>query len=627
MSGIFGIFRTDGKPVQQSYIKKLLLTMSHRGPDCLNVFTDKNIGFGHCMLHTTPESLTEEQPYSNHRKDLIITADARIDNRTDLFSQIGVAEPERANISDSQLILLAYDKWGIDSFTKFIGDFAFAIWDCRNKRLLCVRDFLGIKPMYYYKSPDTFIFCSEIKPIIVAFPKLKNKVNESLVIEYLSLSFCSQNATLYYDIHQISPGYSHTISKDSFFSKKYYFFKRKRILYKHDNDYTDHFMEVFSQAVTQMLRSNTTIGVELSGGLDSSSICGMASTLTKNATTKQLLAYSQIFPGFACDESSYIQSMLNTSGVKSKLIESGPFSPPDYDTFVNTTFTLPEPPNLSLFNPLKNAVRADGTRVLLSGNGGDQWFQGCNFIFLDVIRSLDLPMLYSEIYSPNKKLLLKNIRNLSINILWPNIPKQFRARIRRKRYQHGFPPWLKKSFIKRTRLLKHIEKTDAYIDYPDLAFATVFQLLIDGYENYFLGILNQNSARYSFEYRFPFFYRPLVEFALNIPEYQRKRNQQTKHILRQAGKTLLPELIRNRQDKAEFTLVLPNTFGNKTFGRTINNMANQKNNWIDSNILQKHYTASLRALKNGAQLPQHSWKLWFAFAIGIWYDTCIRKEE
>src|SRR5205823_11977388 len=111
----------------------------------------------HLMLHTTPESLHERLPATlPGRPDLAITADARLDNRAELGDALGVPHPERAGLPDSALILLAYARWGERCPERLLGDFAFAIWDGRARRLFCARDPLGVKPFVYYASPRCF---------------------------------------------------------------------------------------------------------------------------------------------------------------------------------------------------------------------------------------------------------------------------------------------------------------------------------------------------------------------------------------------------------------------------------------------------------------------------------------
>ena len=157
MSAIAGLMHLDRHPVDIGHLQKMIHTLAHRGPDGTDLWCDGQIGLGHCLLQTTPESLSEKLPLSNPSQTLVLTADARIDNRTDLIQQLSLDTPE--NITDSDLILATYEQWGDACPEYLIGDFAFAIWDATHQHLFCARDHFGVKPFFYYGSGQLFCFC------------------------------------------------------------------------------------------------------------------------------------------------------------------------------------------------------------------------------------------------------------------------------------------------------------------------------------------------------------------------------------------------------------------------------------------------------------------------------------
>lgn len=159
MSGIVGIIYADNRSVESKKLEQMTAKIAHRGLDGIHTWYGEGIGLGHLMLWTTPESVQEKLPLLNTTRYLILTADARIDNRSELIDALNLEK----NITDSQIILAAYEKWGTCCCEYLLGDFAFAIWEHRQKRLFCARDHLGVKPFFYYHSPEFFIFASEIK--------------------------------------------------------------------------------------------------------------------------------------------------------------------------------------------------------------------------------------------------------------------------------------------------------------------------------------------------------------------------------------------------------------------------------------------------------------------------------
>ncbi|NES85389.1 MAG: asparagine synthetase B, partial [Moorea sp. SIO2B7] len=163
MSGIVGIYYLNQEPIDRENIGQMLDILAHRGPDGADIWCEGSVGLGHRMLWTTPESLLEKLPLVNHSKNLVITADARIDNREELIVALELNDRPAEKITDSQLILAAYEKWGEQCPEKLLGDFAFAIWDKHKQILFCARDHVGVKPFYYYhQSGQGFIFASEI---------------------------------------------------------------------------------------------------------------------------------------------------------------------------------------------------------------------------------------------------------------------------------------------------------------------------------------------------------------------------------------------------------------------------------------------------------------------------------
>ncbi|HWP41854.1 MAG TPA: asparagine synthetase B, partial [Blastocatellia bacterium] len=166
MSGIFGLYHLDGRPASRSQLQEMMQSLAHRGPDGQNAWSEGAVGLGHQMLRTTPESLLENLPLANSTNEIVITADARLDNRDELIELLGFGAEPREQISDSQLILAAYEAWDERCLERILGDFAFAIWDGKKQRLFCARDRFGVKPFYYYSSAGLFAFASEIKALL-----------------------------------------------------------------------------------------------------------------------------------------------------------------------------------------------------------------------------------------------------------------------------------------------------------------------------------------------------------------------------------------------------------------------------------------------------------------------------
>ena len=272
MSGVVGIFARDGRPIESLDLQRMLAAIAHRGPDGSGVWLRGSTGLGHRMLWTTPESLRERLPFADETGGLVITADARIDNREELIRLLDLEDRPRASISDSQLILRSYEKWGRRCPEKLLGDFAFAIWDSRLQAVFCARDHLGVKPFTYHSSERLFAFGSEIQAVLCA-PVTPRRINEQRIADYLVPIFEDKSITLYQDIFRLPAAHRMTVWADRVEKDCYWSLDPSREMPAlSDGDYAEGFREIFSEAVRARSRCPLPVGAMLSGGLDSSSI-------------------------------------------------------------------------------------------------------------------------------------------------------------------------------------------------------------------------------------------------------------------------------------------------------------------------------------------------------------------
>src|SRR5262245_3845972 len=313
MSGILGIFNLNGQPIDADCLKKMWLSIRHRGLDGGAVWTEGSVGLGHQMLWTTPESLLERMPLTKPAASLSIVADARIDNRDDLIANLGLQNNPPANRTDSHLILAAYERWGDSCSEKLIGDFAFAIWDGRNQSLFCARDHFGIKPFYYFHKHGTgFLFASEIKALL-ASPIVPCRLNETRVADYLANFIEDEEITFYRDIKRLPRSHALRVDLSGCRLSQYWSLDPGReIRYGSDEQYAEAFREKFFQAVDCRLRSAFPVGASLSGGLDSSSVVQVSRHFLRRSGKSPLHTFSAIFDDVPqSDERSFINLILD----------------------------------------------------------------------------------------------------------------------------------------------------------------------------------------------------------------------------------------------------------------------------------------------------------------------------
>lgn len=263
MSGIAGIYYLDGRPVEQVDLHRMLDSMAHRGPDGSGIWTDGPVGLGHRMLWTTPESLHEKLPLKNNTGDLTITADARIDNRDELIPTLNLNGRPRETIPDSEIILAAYEKWGESCPERLLGDFAFAIWEGRKKKLFCARDPVGIKPFFYYFDGKAFYWSSEPRAICED-SKVPKKPNLTLISLYLLNRFDEREETLYQNIYRLPSSHFMVLENGRLRKGQYWDIDPNHaIRYKTDQEYAEHFLSLFKEAIRARLRSHGPVGALL----------------------------------------------------------------------------------------------------------------------------------------------------------------------------------------------------------------------------------------------------------------------------------------------------------------------------------------------------------------------------
>ena len=299
MSAIAGIHSIKSNEIPLGHCVALMEGLSHFPADDVQTWNKENMFLGCHLQWITPESVGEVNPLYYTDKKLVITADAIIDNRVELFERLQIPLYKKDTITDNELILEAYQKWGEDSPKYLVGDFAFIIWDEARNQIFGARDFSGTRTLYYFLSSDYFAFCTTLKPLLT-LPYINRKLNETWLAEYLAIpemyETVEANITIYQGIKQLPP--SHTFIVKHGQMKLSRFIKLdvdKKIIYKSNTDYEEAFEEIFQTAVNSRIRTNRNVGAQLSGGLDSGSVVGYAARELRKQGRK-LHTYSYIPP-------------------------------------------------------------------------------------------------------------------------------------------------------------------------------------------------------------------------------------------------------------------------------------------------------------------------------------------
>ncbi len=544
MSAIAGIYYLDERPVDRNNLESMVDILTHRGTDAFGIWHQGAIGLAHRMLWTTPESLHEQLPLQNH--NLVITADARIDNRDQLIAALNLSDYPSQKIADSQLILASYQKWGDRCLEKLLGDFAFAIWNERTRQLFCARDPMGVKPFYYYRSKNTFVFASEIKALL-CLPEVPRQLNEVKVADHLALLFEDQTITFYKDILRLQPAHRITLDANQTKLERYWSLDPNRKVYlRSDAEYTEAFREIFTQAVGCRLRSAFPIGSTLSGGLDSSSIACTARQLLAEAG-QNLHTFSAIFPNLPkedlqwLDERRYINAVKALGGFDSHDVHADCFSP-----LVKLLWQDDEAiaaPNLYMHQALYYAAHQQGVRVFLDGLDGDStvshgWSYLTQLTYTGKWRTLftQLKSISRQYKVPRRRLLWK----YSLKPFW---------QILLGVTQPGDVKLLNSTFAHRIGIAERMQVLLRTVPTFN-ARQEHWRGLTSGLHSYGLEVTDKATAAFSLEARYPFYDRRLMEFCLALPPEQKLNQGWTRLILRRAMTDILPPEVQWRVHKA-----------------------------------------------------------------------------
>ena len=560
MSAIVGIYNLDGRPVDHADLDHMV---DHAAPwkaDCSGVWHKGPVGLGHRMMFDTPESLQDHPPLV--RGELALTADARIDNRREMIAALDLTGRPASEITDSELILHAYEKWGEDCPTHLIGDFAFAIWDNRLRKLFCSRDPMAVRPFYYYHDPKSFVFGSNIKSILQV-KDVPRKLDELSLACYISKNFAENIRTFYQNIIRLAGGFSLCLENARLRIWEYWDPDlNHRIHLKSNDEYGEALREVFFEAVRCRMRSHMPVGSMLSGGLDSSSIvCAGRRILQEDGGRRPLHTFSAIFPEVSqidrrIDERHYIHEVVSGNSLIHHDIHADEGTPM-LDPLYHGEEPLPTP-NGYLDLLVFEAAQKSGVRTLLSGVDGDSAISHGYELLVDLFWRFRWYQMFKEAralsaqtHCPTGRILkffvLKNIAPAPVIWSW--------------RLLHGrnHPRWLdgnliRPDFARRVGLGEHIRKF-TISRYPMVDFARhVHKSSIrSGFMMDMMGLLRKFADTNSLDLRYPFFDRRVLEFCLAIPPEQKLQNGLNRAVLRNGMREDLPPGLKARAGKGNLS--------------------------------------------------------------------------
>jgi asparagine synthase (glutamine-hydrolysing) len=537
LSAFAVIYDRSNMPGETSALDRIMERLGHRGPDGSDIISAGNVTMGHWHFWTTPEEVGEFQPLELNGLPFKIVLDGRIDNREELFTKLNLAPKEEKTISDAALILHAYACWGEDCFNYFVGEFALAIFDEQRNEMICARDHMGDRTLFYAINSTQVVIASE--PWAVAgVSDSKPKLNDKAIAHYFALKDTEEGQTLFDGVYELLPAHRMVVTQtDQCIWRYWQPDPHKKIRYKTNEEYAEQFREILEESIRCRLRSTTAVGILMSGGLDSTSVASLAARMIN---PQQLTTISYVFNELPdCDERRYINAVKeqwNTHSIQIPCDDAWPYK--DWGNWRRN----PNQPEGNPYRLIKERAykRAhdQGLRVLLTGGFGDHLYDGVEAWMSDLIEEGRLlhaaqGLIYHIRYFGFRRVLAsRSLRRVVRGVLnkFPGGKRLYG--------KQTTPPWLTPFSIS---ILNN--KPDTWLDPAFMLKANLLGLRAA--QSCTAEIFN--ASCYKIELRNPYRDRRLIEFAVALPAYQLYYNGVYKYILRVAMQGILPEIIRIRR--------------------------------------------------------------------------------
>ena len=624
MCGIAGIVARY--PTNMTVLDIMISVQSHRGPDGSGVWSspDARIVFGHRRLAIIDLSDNASQPMQDITGRYVITYNGEIYNYLEIRNELILSGAYFRSQSDTEVILEAYKCWGTDCLSHLNGMFAFALYDQRENKLFCARDRYGEKPFLYSFGKDFFAFASEYKALL-QHPEIPLDCDDWRLIPP-STGLDADRQTVFNAVQQLLPGEAMEVDVHTLKHSIWRYWRIDPAPLREDVDERmifEEFRELLIDSVRLRMRSDVPVGSCLSGGLDSSAIVCIVRRLLGDDIPYH--TFTGRFPGTPADEWQYAREVVDATSVVSHIVE------PTVDRFIAD---LPE---FIWYNELPvgsssqfaqwcvfRLAKEQGITVLLDGQGADEELGGYEQYFAYYVQSL---RERGEVKRLAKELPLIRER-------YP-LALELPARVLRGRLPFILRHWLSNRLDLGTNLLyglrpevaQRIAVKNALPREPGL-HALANALEKDSFSRSLTTLLrygDRNSMAHSREVRLPFCDHRLAEFVFRMPPHLLMGEIQTKRLLRESMRGILPDSIRFRWNKQGFLPPQNLWFQSKPFLDLVrdtlgSNVFRQSEYWIPG-----WWRKALNRVEKG-ELGL-GWTIWHPFIIETWRQHFLDRVK
>jgi asparagine synthase (glutamine-hydrolysing) len=556
MCGIAGIVAADALHEEDCSRAVLMRdVLAHRGPDGAGLHIDRHAALAHRRLSIV-DLAGGHQPLSNEDATVWVTYNGEIYNHASVRRDLEAAGHRYRTRSDTETIVHAYEQWGDDCATRFRGMFAFAIWDAPRRRLLLVRDRLGVKPVYWARAGGRLLFASEIKSILES-GLITPRANEAVLSEVLATRYTSGSDTLFQGIYKLMPGHRLVFSDGDVRIDQYWDLpidgpdpELERL---DEREVVARFRELLRESVRLRLMADVPLGMFLSGGIDSSAVAA----LMAKEVAQPIETFSVAFADRRFSELEYAREVARAVGANSHeiVIDDRDF----FGALPRLIWHEDEPIAHPSSVPLHfvSALARQHVKVVLTGEGSDELLAG----YGKYPRAL-LNWRAGGVY---ERVVPARVRGAVAASVVPHLPGQIGRYARRSFLAvprrpdamfldnfAGMPLHLQRELLHASAYAQGhpYAASLGYFSHVNGRSGLLGRLLYTDVKTYLVELLmkqDQMSMSTSIESRVPFLDHTLVEFAARLPDRFKLSGFTTKRILREAIRGALPDRILTRR--------------------------------------------------------------------------------
>src|SRR5579875_386921 len=563
-------------------VRSMTDALAHRGPDGDGFFAEDGVVLGHRRLKILDLSDAARQPIADRDGLVVVSFNGEIYNFRDLRTQLEARGHRFASTGDAAVIPAAYLEWGLDFVRRLRGMFAVALYDRRDRRMLLVRDRVGIKPLYLARLAEGIVFASEMRAI-VAGGWLRRSPNDEALRQFLRFGYRTGFATCYAGIEELPPG-SMLVCDGSGSVELQTYWQPPQPTDCDPDQVPSRVRELLEGAIERHLQSDVPVGAHLSGGLDSSSVVGLMARRAQDPVPVFSVYFAD---GAWFDERRYSTAVSDACGARQYLVSPTPGEV--LDELPKLVDFLDEPvggPGAIPQYFLNGCVRNAGVRVVLGGQGGDELFAGYERYLLPHALKAAKAGAFGDAVMDMRS---SGLRNLAIDLskrllkLDPAAMLTAGPRMTSDALSWDFDRQLLHEFRWYLPMLLHIE--------------------------------DRTSMAWSIESRVPLLDDELIEYILAVPAVTKIRGGRLKWMLRDAVRDVVPDTVLNRTDKRGLPTPLAAWMRGplRDFAREVlTDPILRRNGLVDPAHVQRLFDAQAAGIRD------FSFQLWRPLVTAIW---------